>query len=229
MRTLIVLAFALMPAGATAAGPVYSIESVAKNYNARFTVDHCAKTDCGGKATIEIIDKRTKKTIQTLYSKDLTFFLDEKQLPTANVIELYGEQSPLIFDDFNFDGHVDVAVRNGNNSGYGGPSYDIYLYNQQLHKFMLSKALTQLASTNLGMYTTDAKRKRLITFTKDGCCWHQTSEYLVINNAPQAVARLIEDARTGDVVTVTTETYTNGKWSKRAKKYKTSDYYKDSK
>ncbi|MCW1777480.1 hypothetical protein NB693_24540 [Pantoea ananatis] len=46
----------------------------------------------------------------------------------ANVHELpYGEQSVLIYDDFNFDGIKDLAVMDGQNSCYHGPSYQVYL------------------------------------------------------------------------------------------------------
>lgn len=44
---------------------------------------------------------------------------------------------------------------------------------------MLNDELSQLASNYLGMFQVDAKRKRLIVFEKDGCCWHRSTEYEV--------------------------------------------------
>ena len=73
-----------------------------------------------------------------------------------------------------------MRFRNGNNSSYGGPSYDVYVYNRTHKAFVPSVELTDLATSNLGMFTVDARRKRLIVFNKGGCCIHQTVEYAVV-------------------------------------------------
>ena len=59
---------------------------------------------------------------------DLSCYLDKKLKPTVNVVQLSGEYSSLIFVDFNFDGSEDLAIRNGNEGAYSGPTYDVYVY-----------------------------------------------------------------------------------------------------
>lgn len=207
----------------------YVIKDGSKRFDAQITVQTCDGDGCSGAGIIKLIDKKTKQLFQTLTSDDLTLYLDKNQKPTVNVIQLYNEQSPLIFDDFNFDGSEDIAVRNGNNSGYGGPSYDVYVFNSTKKQFVPSDELTSLAYENLGMFQTDHKRKRIITFAKSGCCWHITTEYAVIpKKGLQKVYEMEEDATGGEeFVKVTTRNLINNRWVSKAKKYKTDDYYKD--
>lgn len=159
----------------------------------------------------------------------MTFtFLNNDQQPSVNIIQLYDEQSPLVFDDFNFDGSEDLAIRNGNHSGYGGPSYDVYVFHATKKKFVPSTELTKLATENLGMFDTDAKRKRITTRTKSGCCWHLMTEYEVVpQKGLRKVYELEEDATNGKTVTVTERKLIKNKWTKTVKKLKVEAYYND--
>ena len=150
----------------------FTINDGSAHYSAKLYVSHCDAEECQGEGRIQLFDKANQRFVQTFSSDNLNFFLTAEQQPTVNVIQLYNEQSPLIFEDFNFDGSEDLAIRNGNNSGYGGPSYDVYVFNQSRRQFVPSKELTALAYENLGMFQTDAVRKRLTVFAKSGCCWH---------------------------------------------------------
>lgn len=111
----------------------------------------------------------------------------------ANVHELpYGEQSVLIYADFNFDGIKDLALMDGQNSCYHGPSYQVYLGTAD--GFAPSPAFTELAQTNCGLFQVDAQARELHTMTKDGCCWHQSAVYTVRNGEPLLERELVEDA-----------------------------------
>jgi hypothetical protein len=155
----------------------FSVSDGSKLYSAKITVPGCEDKTCSGQGTVQLVLKKTGQVLQELASEDLYFFLDEKTAkPTVNVVQLYDEQSPLIFGDFNFDGTEDLAVRNGNNGAYGSPSYDIYVYNITRQKFVKSKELTELATTALGMFQVDQKQKRLRVLNKGGCCWHVMEE-----------------------------------------------------
>lgn len=206
----------------------FELKNASKNYDVKINVETCDQEECKGKATIELFDRKTSKKLHTLESEDLNFYLNEDQKPTANIIQLYDEQSPLIFDDFNFDGTEDIAIRNGNESGYSGPSYDVYVFNITKKQFVPSEELTALAHDNLGMFNTDSERKRLITYTKSGCCWHITTEYSVL---PQRglfkVYELEEDATGGEKVVVTKREFINDKWIQNVKTYPINEYYKD--
>ncbi len=208
----------------------FIIKEGSEKYNAILNVENCNSDNCEGKATIKIFDKKEKAFSQTLASADLYFYLDSIQKPSVNVIQLYNEQSPLIFEDFNFDGTEDLAIRNGNHSSYGSPSYDVYVYHSTKNKFVISDELTKLAVENLGMFQTDSKRKRLITFAKSGCCWHLKTEYEIV---PQKgllkVYEFVEDATVqgGDYVIVTTRKLVNNKWIEKSEKHLIEEYYKD--
>lgn len=206
----------------------FQIKNGSKLYNAQLDVAHCEKDECSGQAKILLYKKGSQQVFQTFISNDLNFYLDKQQQPSVNVIQLYNEQSPLIFEDFNFDGQQDLAIRNGNESSYGGPSYDVYVFNKTRQKFVISDELTALATENLGMFETDAKRKRLMTFAKSGCCFHVSSEYAVIpSKGLKLVHEVTEDAMGGEQVKVTTKTYnlSTHQWQTTVKKYPIDDYY----
>lgn len=207
----------------------FKITDGSKLYDAVITVAQCEKDTCSGAGKISLYAKGGKQLLQQLASEDLYFYLQDNQKPSVNVIQLYNEQSPLIFDDFNFDGRQDLAIRNGNNSSYGGPSYDFYVFNKTRNKFVFSNALTTLTLENLGMFQTDHKRQRLITFNKSGCCYHETTQYAVVpGKGLKMVEQLIEDA-TGinEQLKVTHKVLINKRWQQTLKRYKISDYYKE--
>ena len=210
---------------------IFTVKDPSPKYSIKFSVEKREADHCEGGSAIEVIEKSTNRVFQKLYSDDLYFFLDKKNA-SLNAEELNGDDIPVIFDDFNFDGEEDLAIRNGNASGYGGPSYDIYLFDKQVKKFVLNVELTVLATTNLGLFEIDKKRKRLIASSKSGCCWHQAVEYEWINNALVDVREVTEDATESsgnqdeDMVTVTEKVLINGKWQSTEKKYKIKDYYK---
>ena len=64
------------------------------------------------------------------------------------------------------------------------------------------------------MFEVNQEEKTISTMTKDGCCWHQFSEYKVINNIPKAVKIVEEDERNFPILDTTTETLTGGRMVK---------------
>ena len=228
-KSILLLVLCAVSTTVTYAQKTFSITTGSKNYSAKIQVPNCDDNTCSGKGTITLYQNNNSKVFQTLISPEIFIYLDQKSgKPTANLTNKTGEENPLVFDDFNFDGSEDIAVRNGNKSGYGGPSYDVYVFNRTKKQFVLSKELTRLASNNLGMFETNSKTKRLSTFTKSGCCWHQYFEYEVVpNKGLVLVSKRTEDAtKNQDNVIVTKELLVNGKWKKTTKTYKTDDYFK---
>lgn len=162
------------------------------------------------KGWVAVYEKGTNKQLIKVESDRLYFQLHNGKVK-ANILESpYGEQSLLIYDDFNFDGVKDFAISNGSQSCKGGPSFDIYLCDNG--KFAYSKGFSRLANDYCGMFTVDAKKKRIHTMTKDGCCWHQYSEFMVENNEPK-VLRIEEfdGYGQGHYAMVVTEQTWNGK------------------
>lgn len=141
---------------------------------------------------VAIFSKRSNRQLLNVKSEELALsFRDENTL--ANVKNSpYGEQSLIMYEDFNFDGKKDFALQDGQFSCYHGPSYKVYLATKR--GFRLSNAFTKLAQNYCGMFYVDAGKKRISTMTKSGCCWHQFSEFTVENNRPKAVHIIEEDA-----------------------------------
>ena len=224
------LALICVPALAHAAD--FNIPDASPQYGARIHVETCDKESCSGPARIELYRRADKSLVQRFETEDLAILLDDKKQPATNVTQLYSDQSAIIIADFNFDGSEDLAIRNGNNGGYGGPSYDVYVYYATKKQFVPAADLTELASSKLGMFQVDAKRKRLITFEKSGCCWHMTTEYAVVPGKGLLDVYSKEEAVRADgervdvIVSERVEAKAGGQWRKSKRTYRVSEYYK---
>src|SRR5690348_14562732 len=108
---------------------IFLLKDASKNFDVKIKIAKCEGDICEGKATVEISGKgKTSVPKQTIALSNLYLELGGDRKPTANLIELYGmNNSGIVFEDFNFDGKEDLALRNGNDGSYGGPSYDIFL------------------------------------------------------------------------------------------------------
>ncbi|MHA6194520.1 XAC2610-related protein [Pseudomonas wadenswilerensis] len=106
----------------------------------------------------------------------------------ANIHELpYGEQSVLVYQDFNLDGIKDLALMDGQFSCYHGPSYQVFLGTAE--GFRHSASFTELAQNYCGLFAVDEKTREISAFTKDGCCWHEFSSYTLENGEPMLKTR----------------------------------------
>jgi hypothetical protein len=112
----------------------------------------------------------------------------------------------------------DVAICDGQNGGYGMPSYEVYLSSKKAGKFVVDNAFSELGH-NLGMFEVDKKKRVLRTFSKSGCCFHVTEEFAVTKNRPVKVFSVEEDATIADEkkVKITTKTLVGGKWQTKVK------------
>lgn len=223
----VVAATILLVIGASAQ-KTFLLKDASKRFDIRVQVAECSESSCEGKATIELLNKSTTAVFQKIEMPEFFLELGDDLTPTTNVVELYGDNSGIVFGDFNFDGKDDLALRNGNYGLYGGPSYDVLLYSASGRKFVLHEKLTELASNNLGLFDVDPMARTITTFAKSGCCWHQTERYVIRKNQPVKVYELTEDATVpNDKVRVTTRRLVNGRWRKSTKIYSRSKYYKE--
>jgi len=168
---------------------------------------------------LKVSDKKTKKILIEAYLSDFPeYLINEQNEAIANVKELpYGSQSVLIYEDFNFDGRADFAIMNGYYSCYGGPSFDIYLTHKK--SFQYSESFSVLSNEYCGMFQTEPETKTIHTMTKSGCCWHQFSEFKVMNNEPKVVLIIEESYTANNFVEVTTIDYSDGKEVREIKNY----------
>ncbi|WP_080780060.1 XAC2610-related protein [Chryseobacterium phocaeense] len=194
----------------------FKMDNESKKYNAEITMEECGTDACRNKADIVIFNKKGEK-IQTFTSENLVIYFKEGLKPSENnMIQLTREMtqdSPVFFDDFNFDGTEDIAIRNGNGGNYGSGSYDVYVFNSTRKQFVPSAELTDLASSYQGMFDVDAKRKRLTTYARSGAALHYVYEYQVIpNKGIDLVYEEISDFSDDEKTKVTVREKINNKW-----------------
>lgn len=191
---------------------VFDIKKASKKYDVRLEVK-CEEDSCAGDATFKVFRKGEKKYFQT-FKTYTEFNVIEARMPYSK--RMYDYQSVVFFEDYNFDGIEDLSIRDGNNSGYGGPSYQVYLYSPASKRFVHNQAFTDLNQNGyLGAMAVDKKKKVLRVFSKSGCCLHSTEEYKVVNgNRLKKVYEMEENAMIADEnkVQITTSRLVNGKW-----------------
>lgn len=169
---------------------------------------------------IAVYSKKTNKELIKVNSDDLYIDIGDDGNISVNVLELpYGSQSVIIYDDFNFDGIKDIALRNGNMSCYGGPSYEVYLADGK-GNFKHSSGFTDLAQGYCGFFSVDYDKKLIHTMTKSGCCSHWFYTFKVVNNQPQLIEE-IEETLSFSIPFILKNTVT--KWKGKAKNEYTQD------
>jgi hypothetical protein len=210
----------LLAGSAFAQESKFEIKNASKTYNVKLMVEKCDDERlCEGRALFTLHKKGLAVPFQVIRLPYTSFYLEDDGSPLVNETLLYDKQSVLSFGDYNFDGVDDISLRDGNNSGYGGPSYQIYLFSRAAKKFVRNAGLTTLGQENLGMFEVDKKKKILTTFSKSGCCWHKMERYKVVSNRPVKVFEEVEDATSaeGDRVKITTKRRVNGQWKTTVK------------
>lgn len=172
---------------------VHKINNFSDKYYAKVFVTE--KTDNYREiGIIAIYDIKTDKELVKVDSDDVSVEFDDDGKVKINVHELpYGEQSLIMYEDFDFDGVKDFAIKDGNTSGYGGPSFQIYL--DKKGKLIHHEGLTELAHDYLGMFYVNNKNKTIETMSKSGAAWHSYSTFKIINGKVILTNLIEEDAR----------------------------------
>lgn len=202
----------------TQAERVFVFREASPDWDLVITASICGRepdeSSCTGPGTVNIFAKDSGSVQQRIVMPELFVELHGTGQPTVNKAQIYGEyNSCLVLADYNFDGRVDLALRNGNNGAYWGPSYDIYLFDPGKKRFIRNDALTEVSGETLGLFAVDAENKQLVTLTKNGCCWHQTAFYEVRKNAPVLVREVTEDGTLEkDTMVITDRKLVSGEW-----------------
>ncbi|WP_139923618.1 hypothetical protein [Hymenobacter sp. DG01] len=203
MSRYLFLLLLLLAAYPSWAQQTYLVDDFSPSYFGKIYIQDTAEVFSPG--WVAIYDKKTKKEVVKVESEELALSLHNGKAQ-SNIQEVpYGEQSLIISEDFNFDGRLDLAIEDGQNSCYHGPSFQIYLNLPTELKH--SQAFTDLAQDYCGMFQVDAKTKRLYTSTKSGCCWHQDSEFIIRNGEPFLVRQVEMDMMRFPFQTTTTTTW----------------------
>lgn len=203
----LVVALVLVFSTSAFAQTTFDVKNASKYFDIKVKVEKCDDGYCTGKASFSFFKKNGSKPYQVIELDDTQIQLSQAGQPLTNISLLYDDQSVVNVGDFNFDGMEDVAICNGANGSYGGPSYNVYLSSRAAGKFVYSKEFSALGE-HLGMFEVDKKRKRLSTLDKSGCCYHIAEEFIVVNNKPFKIRSVEEDATASDdrMTTITTKT-----------------------
>lgn len=178
-----------------------------------------------GPAKICLFDKGKESVFQIINMPNVLVYKDSiayNPKINAKPRRLYEEEYSLVFEDFNFDNSEDIAVCNDKTGGYGAFSYNIYLFDKKLKKFILNKELSHLTKAPyLGLFFTDLENKLLVTLSKSGSCYHKTENYNIDSNKPVMVEQIIEDSTSPEnYSTITTKKLIKGKWVTTVQKKK---------
>jgi hypothetical protein len=201
-------------------GPHYRLDNIAHDYD--FEVRMLKPCDpkandgdgtCEGPGQIQVFRKGQHTAMQTIEMANIVLSMAPNGKPLANAASLYDYQGVINAGDFNFDGREDFGVQNGNDGSYGGPSYAIFLFDAASGQFVENAAMGALIQETLGFFQVDKVNKVLRTLAKDGCCYHETATYRVVQNELVAIAKhtaaISED---GDHLNVRDPTLVHGKW-----------------
>jgi hypothetical protein len=200
----------------------YKVDEFSEDYYGLVHIE--SNEDFYKKGWIAIYDKRTNKELIKVLSDKISLDLHEGKIK-ANILELpYGEQSLIIYDDFNFDKIKDFAIQDEQVSCYGGPSFNVFL--SQNGEFVLNRDFTRLAHEYCGMFQVDDKEQKIYTMTKSSCCWHQYSEFIVNNNIPVA-QKIVEVEWNPPYHFVSTKEWNDGKLTETEEKYLSWEDVKD--
>jgi hypothetical protein len=126
-------------------------------------------------------------------------------------------QPELTIGDFDFDGEEDFALHVADDGPYGSPTYAVFVHRKTGDPFILSKALTELTQESMGFFDVDAKKRRIRTSSKSGCCIHWQSEYVIVAGEPRRIRTETQDALSdGCVITIETLSQ-DGKWKRASR------------
>lgn len=97
----------------------------------------------------------------------------------------------FILSDVTQDGHEDFIAWTGKDGAYGGPSYDVLLYDHKTDDFVGSPLFSELTVGANGLFSTDGDH--LITTSSDGCCTLVVDTYSLENGEPKLLERVTQE------------------------------------
>jgi hypothetical protein len=186
-----VMVFAASPG--RAAERTFFLPDASTRFDVELTTASCEGDSCTGPLQVVLYRKGTKRKVRSFSEKECVVRLTEQGVPYVSVAQLYEVDAAIVFDDLDFDGEEDFAIRRETGAGYMGLAYTVYLWNPAAERLEKSGDLSRLVGKGaLGFFRVDTDRQRLVTFFKDGCCFHRTTEYAFVHGEVY-LARTITD------------------------------------
>jgi hypothetical protein len=193
LRWQVLVVSAALAAAAAAHATTFSLPDASLRYDVELTTEACGQFGCNGKLTVTLFKKGTKTPVQSFTEADCGVELDEKGRPLANVTKLYDVASAVMFDDLDFDGEEDVAIKR-TAAGYVGFAYTVFLFDPNRRRLVRSRSFSKAVDAGvLDFFQVDRPRQRLFTLAKDGCCVHYTYEHAVENGTLRLAKTTTDD------------------------------------
>jgi hypothetical protein len=114
----------------------------------------------------------------------------------------------FVVTDVNGDSAEDLLVWTGKEGNYGGPSYDVYLFDPTGKEWVFSQEFTDLIPGTNGLF--QVEHGKIKTASTEGCCFHAFDTYEVRGGKPVLVERVTEDANDPKAPVTRTERLING-------------------
>jgi len=230
VRPLLAALLLVLGACAASAQETLKVKNALRGYELTVNVSRCEdEGQTCGPAVIRVYRKGEASPLQSLRLPSVEIHgdtVEHNDETGEHPRGLYAEEYSFVGGDYNFDGLEDLAVCNGREGGYGGPSYNVFLFDRRRGKFVESRGLSRLTeSPYLGLFFPEPKKRRLTAYSKSGCCYHETAVFAVVNDRPVLVEKVVEDATSWGgapegYVLVTTKKRVRGRWVVTRKKEK---------
>lgn len=110
------------------------------------------------------------------------------------------EPHTIVISDVNGDGHEDLLLWSGLEGAYGGPSFDVYLFDRQARELRHSQAFSDLTVGYTGLFGVNGTR--ITTDARSGCCTRIHETWSVRNDEPELVERITTGGEPGDATSV---------------------------
>ena len=98
----------------------------------------------------------------------------------------------IVLSDIDGDGSEDLSVFSGMGGGYGGPSYDVFLFDKARRSFVRNEALSKLTLGKSGLFR--VVDGNIVAASKSGCCLHTTEKYALRKGQLTLAERMVEDS-----------------------------------
>ncbi len=211
MKNIVLICLFVTLCSTASAQKTFEFKQSSKSYNVRLTIENCDENVCSGEAKFSIFKKGKKKAFQTVTTKT-EFKTEGAKNPNPKILHNY--QHLVFFEDYNFDGLNDLAIRDGNHNFDGGPSYQIYLFSPKTKRFVHNRAFTNLNQTKyVGAMQIDEKKQVLRSFSRSYGRWESIEEFRVVRGTRlKKVSQKTEDFTNEKKVKITTKRLIKGKW-----------------
>lgn len=164
----------------------YEIKGFSEKYIGILTIEKGYEDALFNKGEISIFNTERNENVIQVFSDEFIFEKDNVLDVGNETLQLpYGSQNIILYQDFNFDGIKDIAVTDGQNNCDQASSFQVYLADD--NGFIHSPEFTKLTQDYCGLFEVDDGKETIKTMISKGCCWHEYSEFKVLENIPIAI------------------------------------------